>query len=56
MSGGFLRYGAYRRRAVTQSPEVSMLRAICACTASTSSISEGGEIMHSPHKQRLRQS
>ena len=28
-----------------QSPEVTMLRAICACTASTSSISDGGERM-----------
>ena len=30
--------------AVTQSPEVKMLRAICACTASTSSINGGGAI------------
>ena len=32
-------------RAVTQSPESSMFRAICACTASTSSMSAGG-LMH----------
>src|ERR1700733_10327836 len=43
--GAFSRYATPSRRAVTQSPEVSMLRAICACTASTSSIREGGETM-----------
>src|ERR1700722_16669056 len=43
--GAFSRYATPSSRAVTQSPEVSMLRAICACTASTSSISEGGERM-----------
>jgi hypothetical protein len=31
-------------RAVTQSPDSSMFRAICACTASTSSIRNGGLI------------
>ena len=30
---------------MTQSPESSMLRAICACTASTSSINDGGLTM-----------
>ena len=34
-----------RLAAVTQSPEANILRAICACTASTSSISDGGERM-----------
>ena len=44
LSGDFSRYATPFSRAVTQSPDSSMLRAICACTASTSSISEGGLI------------
>src|SRR5581483_1707911 len=42
LSGDFSRYGTPSRRAVTQSPELSILRAIWACTASTSSIKDGG--------------
>jgi hypothetical protein len=43
MSGDFSRYATPSRRAVTQSPDVSIVRAICACTASTSSIRDGGD-------------
>ena len=45
LRGDFSRYATPSRRAVTRSPDCSILRAICACTASTSSISEGGLIM-----------
>src|SRR6266404_925317 len=38
-------YGTPSRCAITQSPDCSMLRAICAWTASTSSIRAGGEMM-----------
>jgi len=44
-NGDFSRYAMPSRRAVTQSPESSMLREICACTASTSSIKDGGLTM-----------
>src|SRR5580700_5794292 len=44
--GAFSRYTTPSSRAVTQSPEVSMFRAICAWTASTSSMRDGGETMH----------
>src|ERR1022692_2587191 len=43
--GDFSRYATPSSRAVTQSPDCSMLRAICPCTASTSSIREGGLTM-----------
>src|SRR5207253_4366991 len=49
LRGDFSRYAMPFRRAVTQSPESSMLRAICACTASTSSIKDGG-LMMQPRK------
>ena len=44
-NGAFSRYTTPSSRAVTQSPEVSIFREIWACTASTSSISDGGEMM-----------
>ena len=40
--GGFSRYATPSRRAVTQSPDFSIFTAICACTASTSSMRRGG--------------
>src|ERR1039457_4732218 len=48
-SGDFSRYLMPSRRAVTQSPESSILRAICACTPSTSSIRDGGLTAQPPN-------
>src|SRR5437763_12711306 len=42
LSGGFSRYGTPSRCGVTQSPLTIMLRAMVACTASTSSCRCGG--------------
>ena len=45
----FSKYATPFRRAVTQSPDSSMFRAICACTASTSSMSDGGLRIEAPN-------
>ncbi len=50
-SGDFSRYATPLRRAVTQSPDWSMLRAICAWTASTSSMRCGGLMAPSKEDQ-----